>query len=423
MNNNAVAEDIRTSDRWKQNFFTIWTGQAVSKFTSSVLQFAIVWYLTDKTGSAGVLTLAMFMGFFPQAMLGPLAGVMIDRFDRKKIMILSDVLIAAVSFGLVAAGWMGHLSTGLILFILFLRSVGTAFHAPCMEAATPQIVPEQELTRCAGYSQALTSISDIFSPAAAAVLYQYWRLENIVMLDVIGAGIAAVTLMIAVIPKHESKRKMERIRVFGEAMEGFKVLQKNKGVYGLVMISCLYTIGMMPISALFPLMSMSYFGGSSTQASIVEIVFSIGFMIGSVLLSVWGGTKNRVYTIVLSYLMMSSSLLITANLSVEGYWIFVLCAWIMGVSGPFYWGMFTPILQSHFQNEYLGRVMSLTGSLRYFCGPMALILSGVLSELWGAKFWFWIAGMLTLSAAILIVTVPVIRNCDVSGAVQTVDGE
>ena len=100
---------------WKQNFFTIWAGQAFSQFSSSVLQFAIVWYLTDQTGSALVLSAAMMMGFLPQGVLGPFIGVFIDRYSRKRIMIISDLLISAASFVMVIAGWMGTLSTGLIL--------------------------------------------------------------------------------------------------------------------------------------------------------------------------------------------------------------------------------------------------------------------------------------------------------------------
>ena len=89
---------------WKKNFFTIWTGQAISQFSSSVLQFAIVWYLTDHTGSAMVLTAAMMMGFLPQGVLGPFIGVFIDRYNRKRIMIISDLLISAASFVMVPAG-------------------------------------------------------------------------------------------------------------------------------------------------------------------------------------------------------------------------------------------------------------------------------------------------------------------------------
>ena len=102
---------------WKKNFFTIWTGQAISQFSSSVLQFAVVWYLTDHTGSAMVLTAAMMMGFLPQGVLGPFIGVFIDRYNRKRIMIISDLLISAASFVMVLAGWMGRLSTELILVV------------------------------------------------------------------------------------------------------------------------------------------------------------------------------------------------------------------------------------------------------------------------------------------------------------------
>ena len=144
---------------WKKNFFTIWTGQAISQFSSSVLQFAVVWYLTDHTGSAMVLTAAMMMGFLPQGVLGPFIGVFIDQYNRKRIMIISDLLISAASFVMVIAGWMGRLSTELILAVLLARSVGSAFHNPCLQAVTPQIVPAGQLTRCAGYSQALESIN------------------------------------------------------------------------------------------------------------------------------------------------------------------------------------------------------------------------------------------------------------------------
>ena len=155
---------------WKQNFFTIWAGQAFSQFSSAVLQFAIVWYLTDQTGSALVLTAAMMMGFLPQGVLGPFIGVFIDRYNRKRIMILSDLFISAASLVMVIAGWTGTLSTELILVVLFFRSIGSAFHTPCLQAVTPQIVPEDQLTRCDGNSQALESLSQKLSPGRAAII-------------------------------------------------------------------------------------------------------------------------------------------------------------------------------------------------------------------------------------------------------------
>lgn len=401
-----------SSNDWKRNFFTIWTGQAFSQFSSSVLQFAIVWYLTDQTGSALVLSAAMMMGFLPQGILGPFIGVYIDRYSRKRIMIISDLLISAASFGMVAAGWLGVLSTELILAVLLIRSVGSAFHTPCLQAVTPQIVPPDQLTRCSGYSQALESVSQILSPVIAAVLYRAWSLSGIIFLDVIGALLAVLTLGITVIPELPQDENRGRIHVLSEAREGFQILRTNKGMLGLVFIGSLYTLALMPTSALFPLMSMSYFHGTSTNASMVEVVFSVGLLFGSLVLSKWGGTKNRIYTIVGSFLLMSFSLFVSGMLQPDGFAVFVVCSWLMGVSGPFYWGMYTPLLQSNFEARYLGRVLSLAGSIRLLSGPLGLAFSGVFAETYGVEKWFLIAGGLVLLASFLCLALPSVRNCD-----------
>lgn len=397
---------------WKRNFYTIWAGQAFSQFSSSVLQFAIVWHLTDKTGSALVLSAAMMMGFLPQGILGPFIGVFIDRYNRKMIMAVSDLIIAAASFIMVIAGQIGVLSTELILLVLLIRSIGSAFHTPCLQAVTPQIVPKDQLTRCSGYSQALESISQLFSPALAAVLYQSWSLSGIIFLDVIGALIAVFMLVISVIPELNHNENIGKIHVLREAKEGFQILRTKKGMLGLVLIGTLYTLAMMPTSALFPLMSMSYFHGTSTNASVVEIVFSIGLLIGSLILGRWGGTKNRIYTIIGSFLLMSFSLFVSGFLPPGGFLVFAVCSWLMGISGPFYWGMYTPLLQSKFEAKYLGRVISLSSSIRLISGPLGLSVSGVFAERYGVEKWFLIAGALVLFASFLCLVIPSIRNCD-----------
>lgn len=413
MRGNERGENMMiSSNDWKRNFFTIWTGQAFSQLSSSVLQFAIVWYLTDQTGSAMVLSVAMMMGFLPQGVLGLFIGVFIDRYSRKRIMVISDLLISAASFVMVIAGWMGILTTELILVVLLLRSVGSAFHTPCLQAVTPQIVPSDQLTRCSGYSQAVESVSQILSPVIAAVLYSSWSLSGIVFLDVIGALIAVFTLGMAVIPELHQEEKGGKVQVLREAKQGFQILRTNKGMFGLVLIGSLYTLALMPTSALFPLMSMSYFNGTSTNASIVEVVFSVGLLFGSLILAKWGGTKNRIYTIIGSFLLMSFSLFISGILPPGGFYVFVVCSWLMGVSGPFYWGTYTPLLQSNFEAKYLGRVLSLSSSIRLLSGPIGLAVSGVFAEKYGADKWFLIAGGLVLFASFLCIMVPCVRNCD-----------
>jgi len=156
---------------WKKNFAIIWSGQAVSLFTSAVIQMAIIWYLTDRTKSASILTLATLVGFLPQAILGPFIGVLIDRYDRRKIMIYSDLSIALITLLLALSGFGRELSIILIMIVLCLRSIATAFHAPSLQAVTPMIVPKESLVSCAGYSQGVESFSLLLSPAVAALLY------------------------------------------------------------------------------------------------------------------------------------------------------------------------------------------------------------------------------------------------------------
>ena len=152
-------------------------------------------------------------------------------------------------------------------------------------------------------------------------------------------------------------------------------------------------------------MTMSYFNGNSTSASIVEVVFSVGLLFGSLILSKWGGTRNRIYTIVGSFLLMSFSLFVSGILPPDGFYVFTLCSWLMGVSGPFYWGMYTPLLQSNFEAKYLGRVLSLSSSIRLLSGPLGLVVSGIYAERYGVEKWFLIAGVLVLVASLLCVAV------------------
>ncbi|MDD2979608.1 MAG: MFS transporter [Hespellia sp.] len=397
-------------EKWKKSFYTIWCGQAFSQLSSSILQFAVVWYLTDKTGSGIVLTMAMLMGYLPQGILGPFVGVYIDRWNRKAIMIGSDLAIAAVSLILVFGGADGTVATWIVLLVLLARAIGTAFHSPTLDAVTPQLVPAKELTRCAGYTQSLQAISMIISPAIAAILYANWSLGWIVLLDVAGAAIAAIMVIPVKIPEHKGMQKKENVHVIGEAKEGLRILTQKKGILGLVCVSSIYTVALMPVSALFPLMCMSHFGGTSTQASIVESVFAIGYLLGALILGRWGGTRNKIYTIFGSYIIMAVTLLISGILPPNGYIIFVLMSGVMGFVGPFYWGMFTPLLQQSFSEEYLGRVMSITGSIRLILGPTALVISGICADWFGEKTWFLVAGVLVLFAAGILIGVPVIRR-------------
>ncbi|RRJ65737.1 MFS transporter [Paenibacillus oralis] len=401
-----------TKQNWKRSFFTIWAGQAVSLITSAVLQMAIIWYLTDSTGSAMVLSIATMVGFLPQAVLGTMIGVLVDRWNRKLVMIGADLIIAAAGAALAVVALTIDLPIWVVMVVLFIRSIGTAFHTPALSAVTPLLVPEDQLTKCAGYSQSVQSVSYILSPVIAGVLYAAWDLNAIIAIDVVGALIACLTVALVAIPKQKTQVDSVNSNFFEEVKEGYRTFKASKGLFALLWISALYAFVFMPISALFPLMSMRYFGGTATHASIVETVFAAGMLAGGLLLGIWGGFKNRAWSIIFSVSLMGIALAVSGLLPVNGFLFFVLCSILMGFSSPFFSGVQAALIQEKIQPEFLGRAFGLLGSITSFAMPLGLIASGIFADRIGIHHWFTFSGIGIIGIALLCMLLPSIRHLD-----------
>lgn len=402
---------MKETTNWKYKFFTIWFGQAVSLITSAILQMAIVFYLTEKTGSAMVLSIATLIGFLPYAVFGPAIGVLVDRYDRKKIMIGADLVIAIAAAALAIVAKYMEPPIWMVMVVLFIRSIGTAFHSPALSAVTPLLVPEEQLTKCAGYSQSMQSISYIVSPAIAAFLYSIWDLNWIIAIDVLGAVIACITVAFVYIPKLNPELQ-ERKYFMEELKDGFNVLRQNKGLYALLLVGTLYMFVYMPINALYALMSMSYFGGTPYHVSITEIAYASGMLAGGMLLGVIGGLKKRIPLITASILLMGVSLTISGFLPTNGFIVFAVCCGLMGFSVPFYSGVQMALYQEKIQPEYLGRVFSLTGSIVSLAMPLGLILSGLFADRIGVNHWSFISGVIIIGIGIICPMIPSIRKLD-----------
>ena len=372
--------DMTTETKfWKKKYFTMLAGQSVSLITSGILQMSIIFYLTAKTNSAMVLSIATLMGFLPQAVIGPFAGTFVDRHSRKGVMIGADLMIAATGGFLAVVSIFMELPIWLIMLVLFVRSIGNAFHSPASSAVTPLMVPQDQLTKCAGYNQTMQAAVSLISPAAAAFLYSVWSLSTIILLDIIGAVLACGVVVVLSIPNPPICTGESQNSFFRDMKEGYFELKKNKGLFALLWIGTAYMFFFMPISALYPLMSMGYFRGTPTHASIAEIAFAGGMLAGGILLSVWGGFKNRIFSIGLSVLVMGVSIAISGLLPTNAFFIFVICCTVMGLTSPFY-GVQNALFQEQLPPEYLGRVFSLLGSVMSFAMPLGLLCSGIFAE-------------------------------------------
>lgn len=398
---------------WKRTFYILWAGQAVSVLTSSVLQMALIWYLTAITQSAFILSMASLAGFLPSAVLGTVAGTLVDRMDRKTVLIVADLFIALVSLIIAVVSFYSSLPVWLVIAVLAVRSIGTAFHTPAISAVAPLIVPTEQLTKCAGYTQSLQTIGYIAGTAVAGVLYPIWSISGMVALDIAGAVIASLAVALIRIPKPEKAEETRSDTSFWiEMKEGYSIVKQDKGVFALIWIAAAFTLLYSPINALFPLMSLDYFEGTTLQASVAEIAFSAGMIIGGIILGLWGGFKNRGIGISISIALMGVPVFISGLLPQNGFWGFAFLCVIMGISGPFYNGPVTALMQERIAADYLGRVFGLYGSAASLAMPVGLIISGFFADGIGVNKWFLITGILIVFISVLCHVIPSIKNID-----------
>ena len=395
---------------WQRKFILLSVGQAASMLTSSILQISIVWYLTQQTGSPAIVTFSTLSGYLPRAVLGLFTGAFIDRFDRKTVLILADLGIALAALPLAAAAFFGAIPVWLIFLMLFLRSAGAAFHSPTFNAIIPTIVPKDQLARCAGFSQGFESVSLILSPALAGVLYSLWDLGFIILLDVLGALTAIGIVLFITIPKNKTLEKGERLHLWQDTKDGIAVLRREPGMMAIMVISSLYAFIYFPIGSLYPLMTMTYFGGGIPESSLVEIFFSGGTLLGALLLGAVGNKIHKIGAITVSIGLYGVGTTLSGLLPPHGLSTFMLLSGAMGMTLPFFYGLRTAIFQSRIPAEYLGRVLSLAYSVSLFASPLGLLLGGGFSEVVGVNYCFFVCGLLAIGLALAMLMTPSVRE-------------
>ncbi len=186
---------------WAAKFFTIWTGQAFSLVGSALVQFALVWWLTQKTGSATILATVTLVALLPQIVLGPFVGTLVDRWNRRWIMVVADSVIALATAVLMVLFATGRIQVWHIYAISLIRSLGGAFHHPAMSSSTSLMVPNKHLARVAGANQLLQGIVTIFAPPLGALLISIFPTQAVLAIDVVTAIVAVIPLLFIAIPQ------------------------------------------------------------------------------------------------------------------------------------------------------------------------------------------------------------------------------
>ena len=405
---------------WKKIFLIIWIGQFFSILTSYIVNFAIIIWLSINTGSAEILAYAAIASLLPQSLIGPFAGVYIDRWDRKRTMILADGFIAFCTLMIAILFYLDLADLWYIITLLALRSIGSAFHMPAMQASVPLIAPESQLLKIAGINQSIQSVSTIAGPALGALAITTMDIEQVLLLDIIGAVMAIGSLFLVKIPNPERTEQTTR-HVLREIVSGVQEVTRQKGLRWLFLFAILSTFCIMPVSVLFPLMTLNYFGGDVFQVSLIEVIWGVGMLLGGLLLSVMKGSVNKVVLINSMYLLLGVSLAGSGLLPPSGYSYFVVLTAMSGVSGAIYNSCFNTVLQETVNPSMLGRVFSMYFSVALLPSLLGLVGIGFFADTIGLAQTFVLLGGVIFVLGVISFTVPSLKVLGKKGATKKIE--
>lgn len=163
---------------WKKDIALFLSAQTVTLLGSSIVQYAIIWYITLTTSSGLMITISTLCGFLPQLIISLFAGVWVDRYNRKYVSMISDAAITLVTLLLAVSFILGYKPLWLIFAVLAVRSFGTGIQTPTVNAIIPQLVPKDRLIKINGINSTLSSLNMLIAPAASGVLYAYFSIEK-----------------------------------------------------------------------------------------------------------------------------------------------------------------------------------------------------------------------------------------------------
>ena len=384
------------STKWVTAYFAIWVGQALSIVGSELVQFALIWWLTDTTGSATVLTMALLVGKLPRVVLGPFVGTLVDRWNRRIIMIVADAVIALATVGLSVLFAAGAVQIGHVYLLMFVRAVGTCFHAPAMRASTSLMVPKQHLSRVQGVNQLLSGGVSIVAAPLGALLLSLLPMQAILMIDVVTALIAITPLLFVAVPQPERHLQPEEARgkvsFWQDFRAGFHYMWRWQGLMIVATMAAVGNLLLNPALMTLPILVTRHFGGRAVELAWSEAAFSLGVVVGSSALSVWGGTKRRVLTMLVALLCVGAGMLAIGLVPASAFALLLGALLFVGAALPMFNGPLIAIMQAVVAPEMQGRVFTLFSSLTLAMIPLGSIIVGPVADAFGVQTCYVAAG-------------------------------
>lgn len=389
---------------WKRRITLFLATQTISLFGTALVQYAITWHITLTTQSGSMMTIAIVCGFLPTFFLSPFAGVWADRYNRKRLIMISDSAIALTTLIMALLFMAGHQSLWLLFVMSAIRALGSAVQTPAVGAILPQLVPEDQLTRVNGINGSIQALIMLVAPMASGALLGMASLSAIFFIDVVTCFIAVGTLFLFLrVKDHDRMQKAQAGGYFGDLREGVRFIATHPYLKQFFIFSGFFFVLVAPAAFLTPLQVARSFGDQVWRLVAIEITFSVGMMLGGLLIASWGGFRNKIHSMNLSGVVMGAC---TAAFGmVPSFWIYLGFMSVFGLALPLFNTPSTVLLQDRVDKDFTGRVFGVFGMISSSMMPMGMLVFGPMADKVAIE---WI--MLVTGALLMLLSLMLLKN-------------
>jgi DHA3 family macrolide efflux protein-like MFS transporter len=393
-----------------------------------LVQFALVWWLTQSTGSATVLATATLAAVLPSVIIGPVSGTLVDRWNRRLVMIVADSLTALATLALIYLYRTGAVQVWHVYVAMAFRGAMGSFHWPAMQASTSLMVPEKHLTRIAALNQTLHGAMNIVAPPLGALLIAVFPMQSVLAIDVCTALLAVTPLLFIAVPQPSrraapvgvdqtpaSGRESGRPSVAHDLREGLRYVWGWPGLFAVLILAMAINFITTPAFSLMPILVTKHFGAGALQLGWLESGWGIGVVIGGLILSAWGGFRRKVVTSLTGVVGIGIGMLIVGASPASTLVLAVAGMFLAGFMNPITNGPFFALLQSRVEADMQGRVLGLVQSASAAMMPLSLLVAGPIADAFGVRVWYLVGGAATVLAGLISFFVPAIMHVEDNG--------
>jgi DHA3 family macrolide efflux protein-like MFS transporter len=358
-------------------FAVIWSGQFFSLLGTYMSQFALSIWAWQRTGEATALALVALFSFGPSVIMYPIAGALVDRWNRKLVMMLSDIASGIATITVFILLTSGRLEVWHLYITGAFTGIFQSFQWPAYSASVSLMVPKKDYARTSGMLSLADSVSNICAPAAAGVLIGVIGVAGVLSVDIVTFLVAVCILIVVAIPQPLKQEK--KMSIFSDAVFGFKYISQRSGLLGLQLNFFASNLITGLAFTVFTPMIMLRSGNDTVIMGSVQAAFGVGGVVGGLALSAWGGPKRKVDGVLLG---MAASGLFGMTLLGIGTTplVWMIAAFLTMLFIPTSNGSNQAIWQSKVPPELQGRVFGTRALIAQISAPISMTIAGPLAD-------------------------------------------